>query len=96
MMHPSSCRCSAAKLNITYRASSSGFAFQVGMTWGGYDSPGTGKFSEQSMKMTSTSALAFGTLSNRRVFPPDNYAWIVYEGVNYKHKQPSHDREYNR
>ena len=96
MMHPSSRRCSAVKLHINCRASLSGSAFQVGMTWGGFDSPSTGKFSGQSMKMTSTLALAFGMPSNKRVFPPDNYVWVVYEGVNYKHKQPSHDTEYNR
>ena len=81
MMHPSSCRCSAAKLHINCRASSSGSAFQVGTTWGGLDSPGTSKFSGQSMKMTSTPALAFGMPSNRRVFPPDNCACVVYEEI---------------
>ena len=96
MMHPSSCRCSAAKLHINCRASSSRSAFQVGTTWGGLDSPGTGKFSGQSMKMTSTPALAFGTPSNRQVFPPENCAWVVYEEINYKHKHDANDRECNR
>ena len=96
MMHPSSCRCFAAKLHMNCRASSSGLAFWIGTIWGGFDSLGMGKFSRQLMKMTSTPALAFGTPSNRRVFPPDNCAWVIYEKVNYKHKQHSHDREYNR
>ena len=96
MMYPSSCRCSTTKLHINYRASSSGSAFQVGTTWGGFDSLGTGKFSGQSMKMMSTPALAFGTPSNRGVFLLDNCAGVVYEKVSYKHKQHSHDREYNR
>ena len=95
-MHQSSCRCSAAKLHINCRASSSRSAFQVGTTWGGFNTFGTGKFSRQSMKMTSTPALAFATPSNRQVFLPDNCAFVVYKEENYKHKHDSNDRECKR